>query len=141
MNQYYPHLFEPFTIKKTTFRNHIFSAPNMMCHMDANGFPTDYMIAYYAEKAKGGAAVVTVGDTPVDHEHGAIESTQLQPVLRSAPIHFRACHGNQIPWCPCLPRVKSRRPLQSSGSDGRKESNRTCFICAQLGRCGSDRYG
>ena len=56
MNQYYPHLFEPFTIKKTTFRNHIFSAPNMMCHMDANGFPTDYMIAYYAEKAKGGAA-------------------------------------------------------------------------------------
>ena len=69
MNQYYPHLFEPFTIKKTTFRNHIFSAPNMMCHMDANGFPTDYMIAYYAEKAKGGAAVVTVGDTPVDHEH------------------------------------------------------------------------
>ena len=69
MNKYYPHLFEPFTIKKTTFRNHIFSAPNMMCHMDANGFPTDYMIAYYAEKAKGGAAVVTVGDTPVDHEH------------------------------------------------------------------------
>ena len=45
MNQYYPHLFEPFTIKKTTFRNHIFSAPNMMCHMDANGFPTDYMLS------------------------------------------------------------------------------------------------
>lgn len=69
MEQKYPHLFEPFTIKKTRFRNRIFSAPNLMCHMDGNGFPTDYMIAYYAQKAKGGAAVVTVGDTPVDFEY------------------------------------------------------------------------
>ncbi|MGI5936055.1 MAG: hypothetical protein ACOX7I_04550 [Oscillospiraceae bacterium] len=28
-------------------------------------------IAYYAEKARGGAAVVTIGDTPVDREHAA----------------------------------------------------------------------
>lgn len=68
MNPYYPHLFEPLTIKNVTFRNRIFSAPNMMCHMDANGFPTDYMIGYYAAKAKGGAAVVTIGDTPVDFD-------------------------------------------------------------------------
>ena len=86
MNQFYPHLFEPFTIKKTTFRNHIFSAPNMMCHMDANGFPTDYMIAYYAEKAKGGAAVVTVGDTPVDHEHAPSNPRSFNLSYESLPF-------------------------------------------------------
>jgi 2,4-dienoyl-CoA reductase-like NADH-dependent reductase (Old Yellow Enzyme family)/thioredoxin reductase len=82
----YPHLFEPFTIKKTRFRNRIFSAPNMMCHMDANGFPTDYMIAYYAEKAKGGAAVVTVGDTPVDHEYAPSNPRSFQLSYESLPF-------------------------------------------------------
>ncbi len=71
MNPFYPHLFEPFTVKRTTFKNRIFSAPNMMSHMDFKGRPDDSMIAYYGEKAKGGAAVIVLGDTPVDHEHGA----------------------------------------------------------------------
>lgn len=71
MNPFYPHLFEPFTIKRTTFKNRIFSAPNMMSHMDFSGRPDDSMIAYYGEKARGGCAVVTVGDTPVDREHAA----------------------------------------------------------------------
>ena len=71
MNQYYPHLFETFSVKGLTFRNRIFSAPNMICQMDENGYPMPDMIAYYAEKARGGAAVVTVGDTPVDREHAA----------------------------------------------------------------------
>ena len=71
MNAYYPHLFETFTVKGLTFRNRIFSAPNMMCMMDKDGFPMPSMIAYYAEKARGGAAVVTLGDTPVDREHAA----------------------------------------------------------------------
>ncbi len=71
MNKFYPELFKPLTIKKVTFRNRIFSAPNMMSHMDFNGRPDDSMIAYFAEKAMGGAAVVTLGDTPVDREHAA----------------------------------------------------------------------
>ena len=71
MNAYYPHLFETFTVKGLTFRNRIFSAPNMICQMDEHGFPMPSMIAYYAEKARGGAAVVTLGDTPVDREHAA----------------------------------------------------------------------
>ena len=71
MNAYFPHLFETFSVKGLTFRNRIFSAPNMMSQMDKKGFPKSEMIAYYAEKARGGAAVVTVGDTPVDREHAA----------------------------------------------------------------------
>ena len=86
MNAFYPHLFEPITIKKTTFRNRIWSAPNMMCHMDANGFPTDYMIAYYANKAKGGAAVVTIGDTPVDLEHAATNPRSFNLCYAALPF-------------------------------------------------------
>ena len=85
MNAYYPHLFEPLTVKKVTFRNRIFSAPNLMCYLDANGFPTDTLIEYYANKAKGGAAVVTVGDTPVDHEHGASMKRPLNLCYDSLP--------------------------------------------------------
>lgn len=71
MNPYYPHLFEPLTIKRTTFRNRLFVAPHMMSHMDFNGRPDESMIDFYAEKARGGYAVVTLGDTPVDREHAA----------------------------------------------------------------------
>lgn len=71
MNPFYPHLFEPLTIKHTTFRNRLFVAPHMMSHMDFNGRPDESMIDFYAEKARGGYAVVTLGDTPVDREHAA----------------------------------------------------------------------
>lgn len=71
MNPYYPHLFEPLTIKGVTFRNRLFVAPHMMSHMDFNGRPDESMIDFYAEKAWGGFAVVTLGDTPVDREHAA----------------------------------------------------------------------
>ena len=71
MNPYYPHLFEPLTIKRTTFKNRLFVAPHMMSHMDFNGRPDESMIDFYAEKARGGYAVVTLGDTPVDREHAA----------------------------------------------------------------------
>ena len=90
MNSYYPHLFESFTVKGVTFRNRIFSAPNMMCQMDEKGFPMPDMIAYYAEKARGGAAVVTIGDTPVDREHAASNprSFCLDPHRRGAVLPY-----------------------------------------------------
>jgi 2,4-dienoyl-CoA reductase-like NADH-dependent reductase (Old Yellow Enzyme family)/thioredoxin reductase len=71
MNPYYPHLFQPLTIKRTTFKNRLFTAPHMMSHMDFNGRPDESFIDFYEEKARGGYAVVTVGDTPVDREHAA----------------------------------------------------------------------
>ena len=70
MNPYYPNLFKPLRVGSLTFRNRILSAPNMMCQIRADGSPDDALIAYYEEKARGGAAQVTVGDTPVDEDHG-----------------------------------------------------------------------
>ena len=65
----YPKLFEPLKVGNITYRNRLFSAPTMMSQVIDGGKPTDALIGYYREKAKGGAAQVTVGDTPVDMEH------------------------------------------------------------------------
>ena len=65
----YPKLFEPLKVGNITYRNRLFSAPTMMSQVIDGGKPTDALIGYYREKAKGGAAQVTVGDTPVDQEH------------------------------------------------------------------------
>lgn len=70
-NQKYPKLFEPLIIKKTTFRNRIFASPNMLVGSTPSGAPSPNQIEYYAEKSRGGAAMVTIGDTPVDMKYGA----------------------------------------------------------------------
>ena len=62
----YPKLFAPMQVGTLTFRNRLLSGPNMMCALNPDGSPTDYMVGYYEEKAKGGVAQVTVGDTPVE---------------------------------------------------------------------------
>ena len=74
----YPKLFEPLSVGSLTLRNRIISAPNMMSALNPDGSPTEYMVGYYEEKAKGGAAVITVGDTPVE-ERGF--TTPRHPIL------------------------------------------------------------
>ncbi len=70
MNNSYSHIFSPFRINGLFFKNRIFSAPCMMSAMDMTGRPNQDFINYYASKARGGAAVVTIGDSPVDRLHG-----------------------------------------------------------------------
>ena len=57
--QDYPHLFKPITIRNVTFRNRIFSTPNQ------TRFKDNVEIAYMEAKARGGAAQVSVGETPI----------------------------------------------------------------------------
>jgi len=60
MNPYYPHLFEPIKIRNKVFRNRIFATPNCIFgEHSAN-------VAFYENKAKGGAAVVTLSESAVD---------------------------------------------------------------------------
>lgn len=75
----YPHLFEPLQVKNFRFRNRLFSAPIQMSYLDGNGYYTDYAIHSFAEKARGGAALICVGDTPVDSRYAA--SIYRHPVL------------------------------------------------------------
>jgi len=59
----YPNLFSPLKIKNTTFRNRIFSTPNQ------TRFKGQVEIAYMEAKARGGAAVVTLGETPISGKY------------------------------------------------------------------------
>ena len=79
----YPKLFEPLQVGSLVLRNRIISAPNMMSALNPDGSPTEYMVGYYEEKAKGGAAIVTVGDTPVE-ERGF--TTPRHPVLNKSTV-------------------------------------------------------
>lgn len=79
----YPKLFTPMKVGTLTFRNRLLSGPNMMCALNPDGSPTDYMVGYYAEKAKGGVAQVTVGDTPVE-ERGF--TTPRHPILTQKTV-------------------------------------------------------
>ena len=67
----FTNLFTPMRINGVRFKNRIFAAPTQIRQKDYHGSPNDYGIAYYEAKAKGGAAVVCVGDTPVEPLYGA----------------------------------------------------------------------
>jgi len=100
--QMYPNLFRPLKVKDLTFKNRIMSPPNMLFHT-VDGRPTQYYISYLEHKARGGAAIVTLGEVAVCdggnhtpwtkwtadnrplyaemaaaiHEHGALASVEL----------------------------------------------------------------
>ena len=67
MNTKYPHIFSPITIGGVTFKNRIWSAP-AGAHLlyGKEGYPNDHVVAYYANKAKGGSANITVSAQNMD---------------------------------------------------------------------------
>jgi len=83
MNHYFPHLFEPIQIGSLTLRNRMTSSPTSQADVHHDGTLGKHNIAYYARKAKGGAAVVTVGDAIID------PSGQNHPVQQM--IHTDSC--------------------------------------------------
>lgn len=100
--QKYPNLFKPIKIKNLLLKNRIMSAPNMLFRT-LDGRPDDYYVSYLEHKARGGAAIVTLGEANVCdggnhtpgmetslqnlavfsemsqaiHEHGAVASVEL----------------------------------------------------------------
>lgn len=63
----YPNLSRPFTIRNVTFRNRIKTAPTGMTYPDEySGSPDFKTVLFYEKKARGGAAGVTYGETPVN---------------------------------------------------------------------------
>lgn len=61
MSPGFPHLTAPLQIRNTTLKNRFFVAPHGMhtIQMDEE-YPTDALLRYYIEKARGGAACVTL---------------------------------------------------------------------------------
>ena len=67
----YPHLFSPIKVGNVVFRNRIFASPTGWVDIKDDCTLGDNAIDYYAEKAKGGAASVCVGECQVDHPRGS----------------------------------------------------------------------
>lgn len=64
----YPHLSSPYTIRGVTFRNRIFATPTGLVYPDEySGAPDFRTVLFYEKKARGGAARVTYGETPVNN--------------------------------------------------------------------------
>jgi 2,4-dienoyl-CoA reductase-like NADH-dependent reductase (Old Yellow Enzyme family)/thioredoxin reductase len=68
----YPHLFEPIRLGKTVFRNRVFASPISERAVDSQYRPNADGIAFYEQKAMGGAASVCIGDCVVDTKHGLL---------------------------------------------------------------------
>ena len=66
----YPHLFEPIELAGAIFRNRIFAAPTGYMDGYQDGTLPPEAAAYYARKARGGAAAVTLGVCQVDTDYG-----------------------------------------------------------------------
>lgn len=68
MNQYFPNLFTPGKIGTRIVKNRIVAAPVGDNMSNNDGSITDQAIAYYTERAKGGASIVMPGTFIIDPE-------------------------------------------------------------------------
>jgi 2,4-dienoyl-CoA reductase-like NADH-dependent reductase (Old Yellow Enzyme family)/NADPH-dependent 2,4-dienoyl-CoA reductase/sulfur reductase-like enzyme len=66
----YPSLFEPIRVGSVLFRNRIFASATGAADIQPDKSLPDRTLLYYARKAMGGAAQVTVGECQVDHPGG-----------------------------------------------------------------------
>jgi 2,4-dienoyl-CoA reductase (NADPH2) len=86
----FPHLFAPFAIRDLRFKNRIVMAP-MESHLgNADGSVSREAIAYYRERALGGAGLVVVEYTCVDGQEGF---SSMAPQLRLDSPFYRSGHG------------------------------------------------
>ncbi len=77
MNHPYAHLLQPLKVGPLTFKNRMISSPTSLPELGANGKLTPLNIAYYEQRAKGGAACVTVGESIVEISTGRSHPLQI----------------------------------------------------------------
>ena len=95
MNTKFPHLFTPLRVKNVLLKNRIMSAPNML-FQTVDGCPTEYYAPYLEHKARGGAAIVNLGEVSVgdggNHVPEMMKTHDNLPLFEelSAAIHATA---------------------------------------------------
>ena len=76
-NEAWAALLKPIRIGTLTARNRIEAAPSLPCLANADGSVSKELVDYYKAKAKGGAAIVHVGESAVDSDYGITHAGQL----------------------------------------------------------------
>ena len=67
----------PLSFGRLTAKNRIEAAPTLVCLANVDGSATTELVDYYRAKARGGAAIVTVGESAVDSDYGITHAGQL----------------------------------------------------------------
>ncbi len=87
----YPFLFSPLKVGRLTLKNRIEAAPVNISNLPLSGYPTAENIAIFEEKAKGGAAIVHMGECRIDKKTGishllciALDDPEVIPYLHAA---------------------------------------------------------
>ncbi len=128
----FPHLFSPLKLGPLTLKNRIEAAPTSLAELSPEGYLTRDNIAYYRLKARGGAAIVTIGESIVHTPTGKSHPKQIPlddkgviPSLVEAAdaIHqygalasIELSHGGMDVRSGVSRRQESYRPI---GADGR----------------------
>jgi 2,4-dienoyl-CoA reductase-like NADH-dependent reductase (Old Yellow Enzyme family)/thioredoxin reductase len=73
----YEHVLSPFTFGPVTVKNRIELAPACYMLASPDGFVTTEMVDYYENMARGGAAIVTIGESPIDFKFAKGHEFQL----------------------------------------------------------------
>jgi 2,4-dienoyl-CoA reductase-like NADH-dependent reductase (Old Yellow Enzyme family)/thioredoxin reductase len=66
----FDHVLSPLKIGSITVKNRIEYSPTCHSMVDQDGFPTREMIAYYENVARGGTAIVTIGESAINYGEG-----------------------------------------------------------------------
>jgi 2,4-dienoyl-CoA reductase-like NADH-dependent reductase (Old Yellow Enzyme family) len=74
----YPHLFSPLKVGKKTLKNRIITAPtHHPFAIGTDNFLNEAGITYYGDKARGGAAAVTIGEAKLDKLNSVAHNCHL----------------------------------------------------------------
>ena len=73
----YQHLFQPLDIGPLKVKNRIVAAPTLPVLARPDGSPSRELIDFYEAKARGGAGVVTVGESAIDYEYAITHAGQI----------------------------------------------------------------
>ncbi|MDU2489822.1 MAG: FAD-dependent oxidoreductase [Clostridium celatum] len=76
MNKY-KNVFRPITIKGVEFKNRIQVAPMVPCMATPEGWVTKELIDFYKPFAKGGACIVTIGDSAINWDYAMDHEAQI----------------------------------------------------------------
>ncbi len=87
MSRLFPHLFSPATLGGRVLRNRIVFGAHT-ANMAEGGLPTDRHVAYYAERAIGGAGMIVVEPMPV-HAAAVLTRGNFRPGDDSVIPHFK----------------------------------------------------
>ena len=129
----YPNLFRPIDIAGLRIRNRIVKAPMCTNYATPDGFVTPEMIAYYRERARGGAGLVIVEFTYIDNiaskswhrQLGAEDDDKIEGLSRLAAVIREQGAVSALQICHCgsqrlLPGGPPRVPSASAVSEGRE---------------------